>query len=209
MRFLTLPRNSFVPPWFFPEQLWSWMGFSILPRNSLCSIMIFWLRVGFWGLSPYSFGILFHHHFLVPSGLGFWGLSPESFGILFHHHFLVPSGYGYGSGVCLPSLLAFFSIIISCFLLVPARVPEFVSLLFSLFLCPERDSVPSWSPGSLWFWLGFRGLSTCFSFLSFLRKRIRALSPFFFLRNGATNEFFIAHERRGNMICCCLGSMLV
>ena len=28
------------------------------------------------------------------------------------------------------------------------------------------------------------------------------------LRNGATNEFFIARERRGNMVCCCLGSML-
>ena len=30
-----------------------------------------------------------------------------------------------------------------------------------------------------------------------------------FLRNTATNDFFIAHERRGNMVCCCLGSMLV
>ena len=35
------------------------------------------------------------------------------------------------------------------------------------------------------------------------------LSPFFsfvsFFRNGAPNEFFIAHERRGKMVCCCLG----
>ena len=39
------------------------------------------------------------------------------------------------------------------------------------------------------------------------------LSPFFcfvsFLRNGAPSEFFVAHERRGIMVCCCLGSMLV
>ena len=92
--------------------------------------------------------------------------------------------------------LLFCSIMIFWFLLVPARVPEFVSVLFSFFLCPERGSVPSWFPGSFWFWLGFRGLSPCFSFVSFLR-------------NGATNELFIAHERRGNMVCCCLGSMLV
>ena len=44
--------------------------------------------------------------------------------------------------------------------------------------------------------LGFRGLSPFFSFVSFLR-------------NGARNDFFIAHERRGNMVRCCLGSMLV
>ena len=44
--------------------------------------------------------------------------------------------------------------------------------------------------------LGFRGLSPFLSFVSFLR-------------NGAPNEFFIAHERRGNMVCCCLGSMPV
>ena len=41
----------------------------------------------------------------------------------------------------------------------------------------------------------------------------RGLSPFFssdsFCMNGATNEFFIARKRRGNMVCCCLGSMLV
>ena len=91
-------------------------------------------------MSPYSFGILFHHHFLVParvpglvsllfwhpvpssfpgSGLGFRGLSPYSFGVLFYHHFLVP-----------------------------ARVPGLVSLLF-LASCSVIIS---------WFRLGFRGL---------------------------------------------------
>ena len=30
-------------PTFFPKQLLSWMGFSILARNGLCSIMICWL----------------------------------------------------------------------------------------------------------------------------------------------------------------------
>ena len=70
---------------FFPKQLWSWMGFSILPRNRFCSSIIsgFWL--GFRGLSPYSFGILFHHHFLVPArvpglvSLLFWHPVPSSF----------------------------------------------------------------------------------------------------------------------------------
>ena len=85
------------------------MGFSLLPRNRLCSIIIsgFWL--GFRGLSPYSFGILFHHHLLVPARvpaytllascfiiiscfrLGFRGLSPYPSGTLFHHPFLVPA----------------------------------------------------------------------------------------------------------------------
>ena len=32
-----------------------------------CSIIISWFRLGFRGLSPYSFGILFHHPFLVPA----------------------------------------------------------------------------------------------------------------------------------------------
>ena len=110
------------------------MGFSILPRNRFCSIIIsgFWL--GFRGLSPYSFGILFHHHFLVParvpglvslllascsiiiSWLGFRGLSPYFFAILFHHHFLVP-----------------------------ARVPGLVSLLF---WHPVPSSFPGSSSGS-------------------------------------------------------------
>ena len=46
--------------------------------------------------------------------------------------------------------------------------------------------------------LGFRGLSLFFSFVSFSR-----------MGHPMTNDFFIAHERRGKMVCCCLGSMLV
>ena len=47
-----------------------------------------------------------------------------------------------------------------------------------------------------WFQVEFRGLSPFFSFISFLR-------------NGTTEGFFIAHERRGDMVCCCLETMLV
>ena len=115
------------------------MGFSILPRNRLCSIIISWFRLGFRGLSSYPVGILFHHHFLVPARvpglvsllasysiiicwfrLGFRGLSSYFFGILFHHPFLVP-----------------------------ARVPGLVSLFF-------WHPVPSSFPGCGY---GFRGLS--------------------------------------------------
>ena len=86
---------------------------------------------------------------------------------------------------------------ISCSLLVPARVPGFASLLFFSFLFHRkriafhRDFLAASGSG-----LGFRGLSPSYSF------------PFLF-RNGAPNEFFIVHKRRGNMVCCCLGSMLV
>ena len=124
------------------------MGFSILPRNRLCSIIIsgFWL--GFLGLSPHSFGILFHHPFLVPAkvmglvSLLFWNpvpsSFPDSFGILFHHHFLFPS-----------------------------RVPGLVSLLFwnpVLFSLPGSGAclptrLASCSVILSWFWLGFLGLS--------------------------------------------------
>ena len=81
----------------------------------------------FRGLSPYSFGILFHHHFLVPARVP--GLVSLLF-ILFHHHFLAPSSSRKGCGACLPSVVALCSIMTSSFLLVPARVPGFVSLLF-------------------------------------------------------------------------------
>ena len=99
----------------------------------------------------------------------------------------------------------------SWFHLVPGRVPGLASLV--LWLC-----VPSWFPPSFLFQLGFRGLFPYFSCLSFLRKRIVFHRDFWlllvlgsgsFLKNGAPNEFFIAHERRGNMVCCCLGSVLV
>ena len=52
---------------------------------------------------------------------------------LFHHDFLILAGSGSGSGVCLPifSGKGSCSIIIYWFLLIPARVPGLVSLLFS------------------------------------------------------------------------------
>ena len=96
------------------------MGFSILPRNRLCSIIISCFRLGFRGLSPYSFGILFHHPFPVSarvpglvslllghpvpssvpgSGLAFGSNSSGVF--LFHHDSFVPG------------ILAFCSIIVS------------------------------------------------------------------------------------------------
>ena len=122
--------------------------------------MIFWFQIGFWGLSPYSSGILLHHHFLLPSGSG------------------------YGSGACLPCLLPFCSIIISWFLhlvpglvslvcrhvvpssfiltfLVPARVPEFVA---QLFLSPRGDSFPLLFPGLFWFWLVVPSIDLLFGF---------------------------------------------
>ena len=93
------------------------------------------------------------------------------------------------------------------------------------------DLVPGRVAGlvSLVLWHCVRGLFPYFSFLSFRKERIafhrgflvpsgsglgfRGLSPFFsfvsFLMNGAPNKFFIAHGRRGNMVCRCLGSMLV
>ena len=89
------------------------MGFSILPRNRLCSIIIsgfrvgfrglspyffgipfqylFWFRVGFRGLSPYFFGIPFQYLFWFR--VGFRGLSPYSFGIRFHHLFWFRVGF--------------------------------------------------------------------------------------------------------------------
>ena len=109
-----------------------------------CSIILFWFRP-FRGLSPYSFGILFHHHFLVPA-------VPGLVSLLFWHP--VPSSFpGSGrSGACLPTLLASCSIIISWFrpfrglspysfgilfhhdFLVPARVPRLVSLPCSIIM---------------------------------------------------------------------------
>ena len=141
-----------------------------------CSIISSWFRLGFRGLSPYSFGILFHHHSLVPArvpGLvSLRGLSPYSFGILFYHHFLVPArvpGLVAQTSLKLngvlnsfkkqifstrlvPGILAFCSTIISSVLLVSGRVPGIVSLVF-------WHSVPSSCPGSIWFQEGLWGLS--------------------------------------------------
>ena len=101
--------------------------------------------------------------------MGFSTLSRSSFvppwffgsgysGILFHHHVLVPPGSRKGCGACLPSVVALCSIMISSFLLVPARVPGLVSLLFFSFLSQEEDCVPSWFSGSFWFWGRVAGL---------------------------------------------------
>ena len=61
--------------------------------------------------------------------------------MFFHHDFLVPSGSGLGSGACLPFFFpsgqGFGSILISWFLLVPARIPGFVSPLFFSFF-PQK-----------------------------------------------------------------------
>ena len=154
------------------------MGFSILQRNRLCSIIISWFRLGsgaclptflascsiiiswfrleFQGLSPYSSGTLFHHHFLVPARVPGLPSLLESCSIIIS---------GLGSGACLPLLLALCSIIISWFqlgfpglcpysfgilfhhnFLVPARVPGLVSYIFGIlfhhhFLVPARVPV--------------------------------------------------------------------
>ena len=118
------------PALFFPKQLSSWMGFSILARNGLCPIMISWFV-----LVPALVPALLS---LLVSSLFAQKIS------LFHHDFLVPPGSGSGSGACLPSCLAsclssclfsfcpkkgVCSIMISWFLLVPVFVSLFVSLL--------------------------------------------------------------------------------
>ena len=72
------------------------------------------------------------------------------------------------------------SIMISWFLLVPAQVPGLVSRLSFPFFFQEKDLVPSWFPGSFWFWLRFRGLSPYFSLLSFFRKGILFHHDFLF-----------------------------
>ena len=117
----------------------------------------FWFRLGFRGLSPYSSGILFHDHFLFP------GTVPGLVSLVFCHS--VPSSFpcsfrfrvGFRIRFRGLSLAVFCAIIISCFLLVPATVPGFVSLLF-------WHSVPSSFPfGSSW------GSGVCLpTFLSFL-----------------------------------------
>ena len=138
------------------------MGFSILPRNSLCSIMIFRFRLGFRGLSPYCSFFSFPWkpviNFRFP-------LVPDRVpGLVSLFSFLF-SGKGFcsimsGSG-------SFW------FLLVPARAPGLVSLLFSSFLSQDRDCFSSFFPGSFWFRLRFR---VCLS--SFL----------LFLLSGATDQ---------------------
>ena len=130
-----------------------------------------------WGLSPYSFGILIHHHFLVPArvpglvSLFFWhcvARVPGLVSLLFWHHFLVPARVPglvsllfrhsvQGSGDCLHSLLAFCSIFISWFRL-GFRGLSNMSRKRIVF---HRDFLAPSGSG-----LGFRGLSPLF--LSFL-----------------------------------------
>ena len=121
-----------------------------------CSIIISWFRLRFWGLSPCSFGILFHHPFLVPARVP--GLSPT----LLASCSIIISWFWLGfraqtslelNGVLksfkkqfcstrlVPGILAFCSIIISSIILVAGRVPGIVSLFF-------WHSVPSSCPGS-------------------------------------------------------------
>ena len=110
----------------FPKQLLSWMGFSILARNGLCSLMICWFLLVPAGV-PVLVSLLISSFFpqergSVPSWfagsswfrLGFRCLSPFfpllpflTKGVLFRHDLLVPFGSGWGSGACLPSSLSF------------------------------------------------------------------------------------------------------
>ena len=181
----------------FPKQLLSWMGFSILARNGLCSLMICWLLLVPAGVLLLV-SLLLSSFFLQERGsvpwwfagsswfwLGFRCLSPFFFllsflrkGVLFHHDLLVPLAFGWGSGACLPSPFflssgkGFCSIMICWFFLVPAGVPVLVSLLLSSFFHQESGSVPWWFAGSSCSRLGFRCLSPFFSLLSFLRKGV-------------------------------------
>ena len=139
--------------------------YSILAFCSIIisSILLFSGRVP--GLSPQSSGILFHLHFLVPGRVpgvvslvfwhsvpsscrgsiwfqeGLWGLSPLCCGIVFHHDFLFPSCSSLGS--------VFFS---------------YFSFLRKRIVF-HRDFLVLSGSG-----LGFQGLSTFFSFVSFLRN---------------------------------------
>ena len=90
---------------------------------------------------------------------------------------MVPSGSRKGCWASLPHVAAFCSIIFSSALLVPARVPGLVSLLFFSFLSQEEDCVPSRFSGSFW----FRARVPRLVSLLFFR---------FFLKNGSPNDFF-------------------
>ena len=96
---------------------------------------------------------------------------------------MVPSGSRKACGACVVNVVALCSIMISS-LLVPARVPGFVSLLFSFL----RKRILFHRDFSGFFWFRARLLVFCF-----------------FLKNGHLMNFFVAHERRGNVVCCCLG----
>ena len=124
---------------FFPKQLLSWMGFSILARNGLCSLMICWLLLVPAGvpvlvsllssLVPVIVSLLLSSFFpqgrgSVPSWFAGSSGSGWSSGACLH------SSLFFGSGDCLPSSLFFLSsglgfcsIMICWFFLVPAGGP--------------------------------------------------------------------------------------
>ena len=113
-------------------------------------------------LSLLKKGSCFQYDFLVLPCFRLWfrGLSPFLSPFLFFFLSLLKKG------AC--------SIMISCFLLVPAPVPGLVSLLVSLlvvffFLCSKKELF-QWFPDSCWFRLWFRRLSPFLSFLSLLKK---------------------------------------
>ena len=118
------------------------MGFPILARNSLCSVMICcssWFRLGFWCLSPFL-------RILSFPGKGFCFIMMCWF-------LLVPARVvvlvSLSSLFCLCSGKGFCFIMMSWLFVVPALVPVLVSLLLSSFLPQEMEFVPSWS----WFLL--------------------------------------------------------
>ena len=185
------------------------MGFSILPRNRLCSIIISGFRVGFRGLSPYSFGIRFHHLFWFR--VGFRGLSPYSFGIRFQHLFWFRVGFRglspYSFGIRFHHLLWFrvgfrglspYSFGIRFHNLVPQTALNLNGVLNSSkkqalfhhhswfwlghpFLVPRRvPPVPSSFPGPGSAPCLPAPLASCYIIISWSRLGFRGLSPYSF-----------------------------
>ena len=120
-------------------------GFSILPRNSPCSIMIFWFRFGFRCLFPW--GLLLPHFF---SGKGFWSIMISCFLLGFWGSvpsLIFPGLSWFGLGVwgrLVPFLFSFLkSLHDLLFPLVLARVPVFVPFFLSGVFPKEKSSAPS------------------------------------------------------------------
>ena len=170
-----------VPSWFAGSS-WFRLGFWCLSpffsllsflRHVFCSIMVCWfllVRAGvpmlgsllLSSLVPVLVSVLLCSFFpqergSVPSWFpgSFWFFLAEFLVLV---SLLLSSFFPQERG-------SFCSIMICWFLLVPAGVPVLVSFLLSSFFSQERGSVPSWFPGSFWFWQGFRCLSPFFSLL--------------------------------------------
>ena len=207
--FFSIPKrcteNAQLPAYLFPKQLLSWMGFSILARNGLCSLMICWLLLVPAGV-PVLVSLLLSSFFPQESGsvpswfagsswfrLGFRCLSPlfsllsflrKKFCSIMICWFLLVLAFR-----CLSPFLFFFfssgkrccSIMVCWFLLVPAQ---------------ERGSVPPWFCGLLVpagvpvlvsfllpsFFPQERGsVPSWFAGSSWFRLGFRCLSPFFSL----------------------------